>query len=89
MKKAALTFALISTVLVATSFETPEKNSSDNNQKFAMHLDTDTGGGNQQGIGGRKKLDVYNTSNQLNSVENQLTSLASNSQLSKSGIKLD
>jgi hypothetical protein len=88
MKKAALTFALISTVVVATSFSIPQANS-DNNKKLAMNFDTDTGGGNQQGIGGRKKLDVYNTSNQLNSVENQLTSLASNSQLSKSRIKLD
>lgn len=59
MKKVALTFALISTVIVATSFETPQTNSSsDNNQKFAMHADTDIGGDNvSTGRNQGRKLD--------------------------------
>ena len=86
MKKAALTFALISTVMVATSFATPKINS-DSNKGTMITEDVDLGG--QAGRNGQKKQDIFTASNELNSNERQLNSFASDSQLTKSRIKLD
>lgn len=89
MKKAALTFALISTVMVATSFATPETNSHN-------HLDIITNAGlNADGGAGQKttpmgkKLDLFGTSDQFSSSANQLNSFNSDSQSTRSSIKLD
>lgn len=84
MKKAALTFALISTVLVATSFETPEK-------KSILHSDniiSIDGGGGQKTTPMGKKLDVYSTSD-FKSSSKQSNSFNYDSQSTRSMIKLD
>ncbi|KUJ61464.1 hypothetical protein AR687_12315 [Flavobacteriaceae bacterium CRH] len=79
MKKTALTIGLFSLVMVATSFTTSEIVSSN------VAID----GGGQQGLDKRKQ-DVYATSNnQLNSSDNQLNSFSSDSQLTRSRIKVD
>lgn len=86
MKKAALTFGLFSLVMVATSFATPEKTSrsyADN----TIDIGTD-GTGNQKTTGNGRKTDEY-TSSQLNSASNQLNSFTSDSQSTRSKIKLD
>lgn len=78
MKKTALTIGLFSLVAVTTSFTTPQIVSSN------VAID----GGGQQGIN-KQKQDVYATSNQLNSLDTQLNSFASDSQSTRSRIKVD
>lgn len=81
MKKTALTFGLFSLVMVATSFANP-KTSSSSKGIINTTLETDGGGdASQRGKNG-KKLDVHNVSGQLNS-------FASDSQSTKSRVKLD
>jgi hypothetical protein len=82
MKKAALTFGLFSLVMVATSFATPQTTSSSIKGIINTTLETDGGGdASQRGKSG-KKLDVYSTPDQLNS-------FASDSQSTRSRVKLD
>ncbi|MBS7232504.1 hypothetical protein KHA90_15910 [Flavobacterium psychroterrae] len=59
MKKAALTFALISTVIVATSFETPKTNSSSDNYQVQPIDDGNTAHGSV----GKRKLDLQVNTN--------------------------
>jgi len=80
MKKAALTIGLFSLAMVATSFTTPQIISS------TVSID---GRGGQQGLDRSKKSDVYNTSNQSSSIDGQLNSFASDSQSTRSKIKVD
>ncbi|RKR10452.1 hypothetical protein C8C83_2128 [Flavobacterium sp. 90] len=86
MKKAALTFGLFSLILVATSFVTPEKT----NKSTAGNIDISVGvDGGQLGRIGRKSDFAYNTSNQVNAVGNKFKSFSSDSQVTKSKVKLD
>jgi len=85
MKKTALTFGLFSLVVVATSFANPS-NGKSNSEEIITTLGID--GGGQQGKNG-KKLDVYGSSNELNSNKDKFQSFSSDSQLTKSRIKLD
>lgn len=73
MKKTALTIGLFSLAIVATSFGNPI-------------LDTDGTGG--QGTRG-KKSDFHSTEVEFNKASNQMKSFASDSQLTRSQIKLD
>lgn len=87
MKKTALTIGLFSMVAVATSFastEVPTYLAVNDSIKILPPID----GGGQQGKN-NKKLDVYSSSNELNSNKDKLQSFASDSQLTKSRIKLD
>lgn len=85
MKKTALTIGLFSLAAAATSFANPDNDRS-NPGIIITTLGID--GGGQQGKNG-KKLDVYNSSNDLNSGKDRFQSFASDSQLTKSRIKLD
>ena len=85
MKKTALTFGLFSLVMVTTSFTTPTLPNSLNAKNTAIIIEIDLGG--QAGRDGRK-LDVQNTSSQLNS-SNQSNSFSSSSQSARSTAKVD
>ncbi|OMQ12550.1 hypothetical protein [[Flexibacter] sp. ATCC 35103] len=67
MKKAALTFALFSTVLVATSFTTPQTNSSSNSNTANFFEEGGSGATTNQ----KRKLDFHETGNKLDN-NNQL-----------------
>ncbi|OIV43586.1 hypothetical protein [Flavobacterium johnsoniae] len=84
MKKTALTFGLFSLVMVATSFANPVVTNSPAEKGIDISFDTD---GSQQGRNGRKS--DYTGSAQENSSNNQFKSFSSESQLTKSRIKLD
>jgi hypothetical protein len=86
MKKTALTLGLFSLVMVATSFANPVVTNSSSTKNTAMIIDIDLGG--QAGRDGRK-LDVQNTSNQLNTAGSQLNSFSSASQSARSTVKVD
>lgn len=86
MKKTALTFGLFSLVMVATSFTTPATSTSSNKGIINTTLETD---GGQKGTGNGRKLDVYSSSDQVNSLNNESNSFGSDSQSSRSRIKLD
>ena len=84
MKKTALTFGLFSLVMVATSFANPVITNSSSKDTTAMIIDPGIG---QTGRDGRK-LDVQNTSTELNSL-NQSNSLSSSNQSARSIVKVD
>ncbi|MCP2028211.1 hypothetical protein L1276_003379 [Flavobacterium sp. HSC-32F16] len=84
MKKTALTFGLFSLVMVATSFANPTQVTS--KSKIGIDIDIDLGG--EYGKNKRKQ-DVYSSPNQFDLNNGQLNSFASDSQLTKSRIKLD
>jgi hypothetical protein len=90
MKKAALTFGLFSLVMVATSFATPEKKVSHSyaDNTIEIGIGTDGSGNGGQRTGNGRKTDEY-TSSQLKSASNQLNSFASDSQSTRSRVKLD
>ncbi|GAA3760020.1 hypothetical protein [Flavobacterium ginsengiterrae] len=85
MKKTALTFGLFSLVMVATSFANPVASNLSNDKTIDIGVDTD---GSQHGKNGRK-TDEYTGSNQSNSNKDVFKGFTSDSQLSKSRIKLD
>ncbi|TPG33430.1 hypothetical protein [Flavobacterium pectinovorum] len=87
MKKAALTFGLFSLIMVATSFATPEKT----NKSIAGNIDIMIGADGTGGQAGRngKKSDLYDTPSQINSNASSLNSFSSDSQLTKSRVKID
>lgn len=85
MKKTALTLGLFSLVMVATSFANPVVTNSSDSQNKAMIMDVDFGGQ----AGRTRKVDVYDSSNQLNAASNQLNSFSSDSQDVRSTIKVD
>ncbi|QOG03337.1 hypothetical protein [Flavobacterium sp. MDT1-60] len=87
MKKTALTLGLFSLIMVATSFANPVVTNSSDSKNTAMIIDIDLGG--QSGRDGTRKLDVYNSSNQLNAASSQLNSFSSDSQAVRSTIKVD
>lgn len=86
MKKTALTLGLFSLVMVATSFADPVVTNSSDSKNTAMIIDPGIG---QAGRDGGRKLDVYNSSSQLNADGNQLNSFSSDSQDVRSTIKVD
>ncbi|WDF59548.1 hypothetical protein PQ462_22905 [Flavobacterium sp. KACC 22758] len=85
MKKTALTFGLFSLVVVATSFANPVASNASADKSIDISFDTD---GSQQGRNGRK-TDEYMSSDQMNLNNGQFKSFNSESQLTKSRIKLD
>lgn len=84
MKKTALTFGLFSLVMVATSFANPTQVTS--KSKTGIDIDIDLGG--EYGKSKRKQ-DLYGSSNQFDINNRNLNSFASDSQLTKSKIKVD
>lgn len=84
MKKTALTFGLFSLVMVATSFANPVATNSSTEKGIDISFDTD---GSQQGRNGKKS--DYTASPQMNSSNGQFKSFSSESQLTKSRIKVD
>lgn len=86
MKKAALTFALISTVMVATSFVTPEV--STNLSSSASNADAIIIGGGATN-GGRQKADFTSAGNESDLNAKQLSSFATDRQSTRTYVKLD
>ncbi|MCD0470052.1 hypothetical protein [Flavobacterium sp. JAS] len=87
MKKAALTIGLFSSIMVATSFATPEKTNKSIAGNIDIMIGTD-GTGSQRG-NDRRKTDEYRKSNESDLSYNQVKGFDAVSQSMRTDKKID